>query len=198
MRHSPAARSDQLELGADVDRTLEAARDRTETGVEGVHPLGLRSPLGRDREPVTHVDALDDQYAVLGLDLADGLYVVALRIDFDLTRLQRAGEGAGQSAAGGGHHVVERGRVRRILIGLDAVVLGDLGMHAEDDRRLLGGEVGESLRPTEPLDPNPGNVRDHTHWRNSTHPQAVSPQSPGCSAVRLPFLIGRSGFLEGP
>jgi hypothetical protein len=158
MRHSPAARSDQLELSADVDRTLEAARDRTETRVEGVHPLGLRSPLGRDREPVTHVNALDDQYAVLGLDLADGLYVVALRIDFDLTRLQRAGEGASQSAPGGGHHVVQRSGARRVLVGPNTVVLGNLGVHAEDGRCLFGGQVGEPLRPAKPLDPHPGDV----------------------------------------
>jgi hypothetical protein len=100
---------------------------------------------------------------ILGLDLADGLDVVAPRIDFDLTRLQRAGKRAGQSAAGCGDYVVERGRVRRVAVGIDAVVLGDLGVHAESDRLGLGGQVGESLRPAEPLDPDPGDVGHVAH-----------------------------------
>ncbi len=125
---SPAwtTRSDQVEFSADLDRALEATGDRAEAGVEGMHPLGLLPALFGDREPVAHVDALDDQHAVLGLDLADGLNVVAVRIDFDLTRLQRAGEGAGQSAPGRRDHVVERRGVRRVLLGPDAIVLGDL------------------------------------------------------------------------
>jgi hypothetical protein len=102
--------------------------------VERVHAFGLFSARVRDREAITHTDALDHEHVILGLDLADGLDLVALRIDLDLTRLQRAGERAGQSPASRGHDVVERGRVRRIAIGIHAVVLSDLGMHAEHDR----------------------------------------------------------------
>jgi hypothetical protein len=100
-----------------------------------------------------HCDAPDDEHLVLELDLADRLDVVALRIDLDLTRFQRAGEGAGQSAAGGGHHVVKRRRVGRVLLGADAVVLGHLGVDAEGDGLVLGGQVGEPLRAAEALDP---------------------------------------------
>jgi hypothetical protein len=106
------------------------------------------------------VDALDHEHAILGLDLADGPDVVAVRIDFDLTRLQRAGKRAGQSAASCGDNVVERDRVGRVAVGIDAVVLGDLGVHAERDRLALGGQVGEPLRPAESLDPHPGDVGD--------------------------------------
>jgi hypothetical protein len=63
------------------------------------------------------VDALDHQDVILGFDLADRLGVVGLWIDFDLTRFQRAGERAGQSAAGCGDYVVESGRVRRYWLG---------------------------------------------------------------------------------
>ena len=76
-----------------------------------MHPLGFLSAFIGYREPVAHVDAFDEQHAVLCLDLANGLDLIAMGIDLDLTRLQRAGEGAGQSAAGSSHYVVEGGGV---------------------------------------------------------------------------------------
>jgi hypothetical protein len=103
-----------------------------------VDSFGLVAALGGDREPVAHVDALDHEHVIVGLDLADGLDVVGLRVDFDLTRFQRAGKRAGQSAAGCGDDVVERGCVGRVPVGIDAVVLGDFGMYAERDRLGLG------------------------------------------------------------
>ena len=126
-------------------------------------PLSFLSSFFGDREPVAHVDAFDDQHAVLCLDLANGLHLVALGIDLDLTRLQRAGERASQSAAGCGHYVVQRGGVWWVLLGPDAVVLGHLGVHAEHDRRLLGGQKGKPLRATKPLNPHARNVRDGAH-----------------------------------
>ncbi len=89
---------------------------------------------------------------VLVKDIPDRLNLVGVVLDFDLTRLQRAGERAGQSPAGGRHDVVERRRVRREVPWRDAVMLGHLGVHAECDRLVLGGQVGEALRPAEPLD----------------------------------------------
>jgi hypothetical protein len=86
-----------------------------------------------------------------------------LGIDLDLTRLQRAGEGASQSAAGGGHHVVECRGVGWVLLRPDAVVLGHLGVHAEHDWRFLGGQKGKTLRAAKPLNPHARNVRDVAH-----------------------------------
>jgi hypothetical protein len=145
---------DQLELRAHVDRALEAARDGTEAGVEAMHALGIRSAILRHREPVANGDAADHQHLVVELDLTDRLHLVALRIDFDLTRLQRAGEGAGQSAAGRGDHVVERRGVRRVLLRVHAIVLRDLRVHSEVHRLGLGGQMGEPLGAAEPLDPH--------------------------------------------
>jgi hypothetical protein len=51
-----------------------------------------------------HGDPPDHQHLVLGLDLADSLDLEPVTLDFDLTRFQRAGERARQSAAGCGHH----------------------------------------------------------------------------------------------
>ena len=156
-------RLDELKFGADVDRALEAPRDRAEPSVERVHPLSFRSAFIGHREPVAHVDAFDDQYPVLCLDLTNGFDLIAFGIDLDLTRFQRAGEGAGQSAAGSGHYVVECGGVGRVLLGPDTVVLGHLGVHAEHDRRLLGGQKGETLRAAKTLNPHARDVRDVAH-----------------------------------
>lgn len=128
-----------------------------------MNTLDLGMAIGSDGKPIDNLDPFDDQHTVLGLDLPDSLDVVACRVNFDLTRLQRAGERAGQSAARRGDHVVERGCMRWILLRPDAVVLGNLRMDAEHYRPVLGGQVREPLRTTEPLDPHPRGVRDVSH-----------------------------------
>jgi hypothetical protein len=84
--------------------------------MEAVDALCLLAPVGGHREAVVDGDPPDHQHVVIGLDLADSLDLEPVAVDFDLTRFQRAGKRAGQSAAGSGHHVVERGRVRRELL----------------------------------------------------------------------------------
>jgi hypothetical protein len=118
-------------------------------------------------------DALDNQHAIVGLDLADRLYLVALRIDLDLTRLQRAGERARQSPPGGSHHVIECRGVRRILLRTHPVVLGHLGMHAEHNWLRLGREVRQPLGPAEPFNPDPRYVRDPSHGALKDNPIAA-------------------------
>jgi hypothetical protein len=103
-------------------------------------------------QAVADGDPPDHQDVVLIKDIADRLYLVGVVLDFDLTRLQRAGERAGQSPAGGRHDVVECRRVRGEVRWGDAIVLGHLGVHAECDRLGLGGQVGQTLRAAEPLD----------------------------------------------
>jgi hypothetical protein len=139
--------------------------------VEAVDALDLGAPFLRDaREAVTDGDAADDQHAVVVDDLAGRLDLVALPLDVDLTRFQRAGEGAGQSAAGGGNDVVEGRRVRREVLRRDTVMLGDLGMDAEGDRLLFGGQVGEPLRASEALD---AHARDVGRIGHARHPTAA-------------------------
>jgi len=110
------------------------------------------------RDAVRDRDALDDQDAVLDLDIPDRLGLVAVRVDFDSARLQRARVRAGQSAAGGGHHVVERGGARRDVPRRNPVVHGDLVVYAEGDGLLLGRKVGETLRAALARDPDAGDV----------------------------------------
>ena len=141
-------------MGADLDRAGEASCDRAEAGMNVVHSFGVRSSLVGDGEPVVDSDPLDHEHSVVGFDLAGRLDVVALWIDFDLARLQRACERAGQSAAGRRNDVIERRGVWRVLGGIDAIVLGNLGVDPERDRVVLGRKVGEALWPAEPLDPD--------------------------------------------
>jgi hypothetical protein len=155
--------SEQLELRGDLDRAGEATRHRTETGVEAVDPLRLCPAVRCDRQPIVDRDPLDDQDAILGLDLPDRFDLVVLWIDLDMTRLQRAGERARQSAASRGDHIVERRRMRWVLLRPDAVMLGNLGVHAEDHWLLLGGEIREALGATQPLDPDLRHVADVSH-----------------------------------
>ena len=59
------------------------------------------------------------------------------------TRFQRAGEGAGESAGGGGDEIVEgRGQ---LLFGGHLVEVGDFRVHPEKDWVLEAGDVGAAL-----------------------------------------------------
>ena len=81
-----------------------------------------------------HLDPLDHQHLVLGLYLSHGVSVEALFIEGNLTHRQRAGKGAEQSAAGRRYQVVERRKVRLLVLGRDAVVLGDPAVRSEENR----------------------------------------------------------------
>jgi hypothetical protein len=142
-----------------------------------VDALCLGATLLRDREAIDDPDPLDDQDAVLVLDVSDRLDLVALRIDLDLTRLQRAGERAGQSPTGRGDDIVERRRVGRILLRSNAVMLRDLRMDTEGHRLLLGRQMREPLRSAQPLDPHTRHVGDigHRSERTPTTPAATAP-----------------------
>jgi hypothetical protein len=110
--------SDVAELRGDLDGAFEAAGDRAIAGVEAVDPLDLLLLLlGHARQLVGHVDALDDEDLPVLLDLPDAVPDEGPSACFDATRLQRASQGAGQSADGGGDDVVERRRVVREVVG---------------------------------------------------------------------------------
>ena len=68
------------------------------------------------------MDSPDDENAVVLADLATNVPDEAPVARPDPARLQRASEGAGESPAGGGHDVVERGR--DLTLGLDAARQG--------------------------------------------------------------------------
>ncbi len=137
-RRRSRSSSGELEHRAHVDAALQAAGNRAKARVEAVHALDFSPLRFGHRESVGHRDPLDHEHRVAFEHLANGLNVKALGINFDLTRFQRAGEGAGQSPARGGDHVIQGRRVRREILQADPVVGGDLGMHTKSDRLLLG------------------------------------------------------------
>jgi hypothetical protein len=70
-----------------------------------------------------------------------------------LTRLQRASQGAGQSATGGSDYVVKGGRVRLgELVFAESIVLGDGPVHAEADRFLFRRQIRQAIGPLEAFD----------------------------------------------
>ena len=101
-------------------------------------PVGV----GLEAQHVLHVDPLDHEHLVLGLDLAGRLADQPALARGDSTRLQRAPEGARQSAGGGGDDVVQRRSMLGLSAGRHAVVLRDLVVDAEEDGLGLTGEVG--------------------------------------------------------
>jgi hypothetical protein len=99
--------------------------------MERVDTFGVCPPFLGDCEAIVDPDALDHENAIVGFDLAGGVDLVALGIDFDVTRLQRAGERARESPAGCRDDVIERRGVGRKSRWVDAVVLGNLGVNPE-------------------------------------------------------------------
>jgi len=119
--------------------------------------------IGSDAESVANVDAFDHQDAVLEFDFAGRVALESAFASRDVTRFQRASEGAGQSAGGGGNDVVERGRTLCLASCRHTVVLGDGGVDAEDHRLILRGQVSAPERPTYPLDSDSRDIRDRSH-----------------------------------
>ena len=97
--------------------------------MKSVDALDGVSRLLRRDDFVDHVDALDDQYVLLELDLS--ARHTSETLDGDLARFQRASEGTGQSAGRSGHDVIERRGVRLDLRRINLVVLSHSAMNAE-------------------------------------------------------------------
>ena len=83
--------------------------------------------------------ALYYEYFTLSFYLPSGVGVEV--VDGDLTRRQRAGKSAEQSAAGSSNQVIEGAGMRLLCVRGDAVVLGDLAVNPEEHRFLLGREM---------------------------------------------------------
>lgn len=98
--------------------------------------------LGAVLEPIADTNPLDDEDAILDLDVPLDIRKKAALISGNPARLQRATQGAGQSPGRGGDDVVERGRVRFECAWGCVVVLSDFVVHAELDRRRLRREKG--------------------------------------------------------
>jgi hypothetical protein len=135
MATGPGSRLADLVGGGDVDGVADAAGDRTVVGVEAVDALdGVTVDIRVDRELVSDVDPLDDERLALDLDLTGGVAPETTASGRDPARLQRAPEGAGESTAGRGDHVVDGRGVGVVGVRGHAVVLGDGAVHPEGHR----------------------------------------------------------------
>jgi hypothetical protein len=181
----------QSELGRDGDGGLDRSRDRALLRVDAVDALRRLPVLGRELQPVADVNSLEDEDASLDLDLADGRRDEPLVPRGNLTRLQRASEGARQSPRGGGDDIVDRRRVRVVYVRVDLVVLGDGPVDAEEHGLSLGREVGAPERPLHPLDADFGSVgyvRHAVELHRLSHPiksagPSAFPATSACASV---------------
>jgi len=91
---------------------MQCAIQRAAHGVEAVHAFHGAAVLFLRRQPHGHVDAAYDEHTFLRLYLA-GHFPNELPVArIDVTRLQRASEGAEHSTSGRSNHVVGRGGMR--------------------------------------------------------------------------------------
>jgi len=117
--------------------------------------IGLQFELG--------VNAADDQDPVFDLHFADRFGRQAIVRSWDLTRLQRASKGAGQSTCRRRNDVVQCGRVRLQRPGRYLVVLRHGAVHSENHRLVLSRQIGPANRALHALDSNFGTVHNVGH-----------------------------------
>ena len=109
--------------------------------MESVYPLDRIAVFGGGPQMIGHVNTPQDEHIVvrirlhLAADVSGELAVAGI----DSARLQRAPEGTGQSATGGGRHVVDSRGVGIGHVGAHFVVLGDLAVDAERHGLALSG-----------------------------------------------------------
>src|SRR6266542_4480342 len=137
-RWSSRCRRGELQAGGDVDAAADGAGDRAAFGVEAEDP-GVQ------------------------FDLADRLGPQTTACGGEASCLKCSSEGACQSARGCGDQVVEGGGMRLLLVGGDAVVLGDGAVHAEQDRLIERGQDRAAKRALVPRDADLRTVYDLAH-----------------------------------
>ena len=116
-----------------------------------------------DTQRVRDMDALDHEDTVVALDLTARLAREPAFVWIDVTRFQRASEGAGESAGSRGDDVVERRRALGIAAPRNAVVVGDLVVNSEEDRFFASGKLRASQWAADSLDPHVRGVDDICH-----------------------------------
>jgi hypothetical protein len=153
--------------------------------------------IGLAQDRVVHVDPAKHEDAVLDLDLATRVRGELPAARLDLARLQRAPEGAGQSARGGRDEVVEGRRVGRERVFGDAVVLRDLVVYTERHGSVATREPSLAHRPAAPDDPHLGGVDDISH---DPIPLSSGPADPTHGQLRRPGsrspILARSASRE--
>ncbi len=138
---------------------MQGSIQRTAHGVDTVHALHGFKGLFRRHQPHRHVDASDDEHAILGFHLASYFSHELPVARIDVTRIQRASESTEHSTGGRGDHVIDRRGVRlRKFGGVDFVVLGYRSVDAKQHGLRFTGQVGDPNRPNFSLNTSFRNV----------------------------------------
>lgn len=131
--------------------------------MNAVHALDSVFLFFRHVQGVDHVDTLDHENLVLEFHFAGDFRGEFLVAGIDLARLQRASEGAGESATRCGDYVVECGRMWLGDFSADAVVRCNGTMDTELHRTFFSRQVGAAQRALLPLDFDFGYVDNLGH-----------------------------------
>ena len=109
------------------------------------------------------MDTPDDEYVFLKFNFTHRFgYQVIIR-SIDVTRLQRASEGAGKSTSGSRDNVIQRRGVRFQSSWRNLVVLSDSPVDSEYHRRCFCRQVCFSNRSLHPFDSNFGTIDNLGH-----------------------------------
>ena len=114
---------------------MQGSIQRAAHGVNPVHSLHGFKRLFRRHQPHRHVDASEDEHAILGFHFS-GHFPHELPVArINVTRIQRASESAEHSTGGRGDHVVNRRGVRLRKFGwIDLVMLRNGPVDAKNHR----------------------------------------------------------------
>ena len=128
-----------------------------------MHSLGRLPVLGSRPQAQDYVNAPDDQHSILGLHFTRRIRRQLPRRGINLTRLQRASKGPGESARRCRDDVVQCGGMGFENIGRHFVVLRHRAMYSEENGGLLRRQPGAPKRSFYALDPHTGHVRHIVH-----------------------------------
>ena len=98
------------------------------------------------------MDAPNHEHAFVLLDFTYSLGHQPVNRRGNLTRLQRASKGSGESTGGCRDNIVESRRMRRKSIRRNLIVFCDRAMHAEDYRLRFRRQISAPHRTSLPLD----------------------------------------------
>jgi len=121
-------------------------------------PIGLFSS-----QLQSNMDAPDDQYVFLKFNFTHCFGYQAIIRSIDVTRFQRASEGAGKSTSGSRDDVIQRRGVRFQNGWRNLVVLSDSPVDSEYHRSCFCGQVCFSNRSLHPFDSNFGTINNVGH-----------------------------------
>jgi hypothetical protein len=130
---SPFLLSCERQFRGDLDGRFQRPVDGAEIRKGAVHPLGGLAVLGSRLQAQHNVNAPDDQYSILCLNFARRIGRQPSSRCIDLTRLQRAPEGPGESTRRCRDTVVQRGRMGFNYIRRRLVALRHCAMHPEQN-----------------------------------------------------------------